>query len=539
MCFIGILIWFKGSYLKTTAFSVEEADTTRYVLDSGSTLTSVAGETSTFYLYGYASTPAGSMGVIGTLGESWSYILPDGAGSTRQLVTPDGAVALSIAYTPWGDTLEIYGSGMLNLGYLGGVYDAGTGLIYMGNGQYYDPSTGRFLTRGAKPEQSNPYTPWNSDPAGMLVAPLALLVMIFGYKKNKTKFDQFIILLVIAVSLGLSVSACNPGDKVTIQVGEATITVVATNDINNDHLDEYATEESIIPENTIEPTATINPYACEFETVIPWNQMFDMFRVTKEEISQFGSMENYLRQEINENPALTLVRVSVGESSNKDERIRIMWLIMIKKILGFNNTDTRSQLGSHIWDNFGVETTFEKELLEPNSDGAYQFEDLHVAFKIKNPELLDDGNLKYMFYPNESEICDYLDLYAYAKQITQVTKESIKTNPDPYLQQVKGYDSYLAYFYEVQNNNFDPTNPKAIWGLDGKKTNFAADNPDPTIYEQLNVWRDNYPIDNVFFGLVSCQTEKQVVDAWWQAYGTDSYLSNLFHDTDINSIACP
>jgi hypothetical protein len=26
--------------------------------------------------------------------------------------------------------MEIYGSGMLNLGYLGGVYDVGTGLIY-------------------------------------------------------------------------------------------------------------------------------------------------------------------------------------------------------------------------------------------------------------------------------------------------------------------------------------------------------------------------------------------------------------------------
>ena len=168
------------------------------------------------------------MGVIGTLGESWSYILQDGTGSIRQLVTPDGAVALSIAYTPWGDTLEIYGSGMLNLGYLGGVYDAGTGLIYMGNGQYYDPSTGRFLTRGAKPEQSNPYTPWNSDPAGMLVAPLALLVMVFGYKKNKTKFDQFIILLVIAVSLGLSVSACAGGVPTAIPTSKPTETPTAT-----------------------------------------------------------------------------------------------------------------------------------------------------------------------------------------------------------------------------------------------------------------------------------------------------------------------
>jgi YD repeat-containing protein len=100
-----------GNRLETTTYSGEEATTTRYVLDSGSSLTSVAGETSTYYLYG--------RGVIGTLGESWSYILQDGAGSTRQIATPDGAVTLSVSYTPWGDTLEVYGSGMLNLGYMG------------------------------------------------------------------------------------------------------------------------------------------------------------------------------------------------------------------------------------------------------------------------------------------------------------------------------------------------------------------------------------------------------------------------------------
>ena len=231
-----------GNRLETTTYSGEEPTTTHYVLDSGSTLTSMTGETSTFYLYG--------MGVIGTLGESWSYILPDGAGSTRQLVNEEGAVQLSVSYTPWGDTLEIYGSGMLNLGYLGGVYDAGTGLIYMGNGQYYDPSTGRFLTRGAKPEQSNPYTPWNRDPAGMLVAPLALLVMVFGYKKNKTKFDQFIILLVIAVSLGLSVSACSGGGTPTTQPSETpspTLTPTPTD----------TPSPTTVPSVTPQPTNTV------------------------------------------------------------------------------------------------------------------------------------------------------------------------------------------------------------------------------------------------------------------------------------------
>jgi hypothetical protein len=49
----------------------------------------------------------------------------------------------------------------------------------------------------------------NSDPAGMLIAPLALLALVFGRKKTRTKFDQFIIRFVIVVSVGFSVSACS------------------------------------------------------------------------------------------------------------------------------------------------------------------------------------------------------------------------------------------------------------------------------------------------------------------------------------------
>ena len=206
--------------LEMTNYVDGTPSTTRYQLDNGQTLAAIAGENTTFYLYG--------RGVIGTFNMEWSYILQDGAGSMRQLAKPDGAVALSVSYTPWGDTLEVYGTGMLDIGYLGGVYDAGTGLIYMGNGQYYDPSTGRFLTRGANADQSNPYTPWNNDPSGMLIAPLALLALVFGRKKNRTKLDQFVILIVIGLSIGLSVSAC----KVTIPSGTSsptpTLTIVIT-----------------------------------------------------------------------------------------------------------------------------------------------------------------------------------------------------------------------------------------------------------------------------------------------------------------------
>jgi hypothetical protein len=44
---------------------------------------------------------------------------------------------------------------------------ATTGLLYVDEGQYYDPSTGRFLTRNAKPNQTNPYLPF--DPSGAML----------------------------------------------------------------------------------------------------------------------------------------------------------------------------------------------------------------------------------------------------------------------------------------------------------------------------------------------------------------------------------
>lgn len=71
--------------------------------------------------------------------------------------------------------------------------DAATGLIYVGNGQYYDPATGRFLTRAARPNQNNPYTP--IDPTGALLGLLALLALAYGRRKSRGKWNNLIIFL--------------------------------------------------------------------------------------------------------------------------------------------------------------------------------------------------------------------------------------------------------------------------------------------------------------------------------------------------------
>jgi hypothetical protein len=58
------------------------------------------------------------------------------------MTNASGEITLASAYTPWGDTLSVHGMGNFSFGYFGGIMDTATGLIYVGNGQYYDPETG-------------------------------------------------------------------------------------------------------------------------------------------------------------------------------------------------------------------------------------------------------------------------------------------------------------------------------------------------------------------------------------------------------------
>ena len=74
----------------------------------------------------------------------------------------------------------------------------------MGSGQYYDPHTGRFLTRGVNSQQTNPYVPWAADPSGMLYAPLALFSLVYGRrKKQAAKWEILLLVLLMGGSLAL------------------------------------------------------------------------------------------------------------------------------------------------------------------------------------------------------------------------------------------------------------------------------------------------------------------------------------------------
>jgi hypothetical protein len=73
-------------------------------------------DSSNTYLYG--------LGAIGEKTNTWNFALPDGSNTPRQLTDVQGEITLSARYTPWGDSLEIHGTGNFTFGYLGGVLDA-------------------------------------------------------------------------------------------------------------------------------------------------------------------------------------------------------------------------------------------------------------------------------------------------------------------------------------------------------------------------------------------------------------------------------
>lgn len=237
-----------------TSYAGGVGETTRYQLDNGQPLAAVGAASSTFYLYG--------RGVIGTKSDAWSHILLDGAGSMRQLVADDGTVALGVTYTPWGDVLEHYGSENIDFGYLGGMYDANTGLLYMGGGRYYDPATGRFLSRGAG--QGNPYVPWAVDPAGAMIAPLGLLGLLLGRKKKRSKWDTILVLLVLGAVVVMSLTACGPKAPAPIPPQPPTGTPSPgseTEDIQSPGTTETPAKTLAIPTDECNgtPTATTTP----------------------------------------------------------------------------------------------------------------------------------------------------------------------------------------------------------------------------------------------------------------------------------------
>ncbi len=236
-----------------------------YVLDGDRPLTAESNGNTTFYLYG--------LGAIGEKTTEWNFSLPDGTNTPRQLTDIQGEITLSARYTPWGDTLETYGTGNFSYGYLGGLLDAATGLLYVGNGQYYDPSTGRFLTRDVYPNSPNPYVPWN--PIGAILAPLALISLFYTRKRKGSKTGTFLVLLIVLGGVGMTLAACGPVTTPTAPAPNPTPVPTSTPDDSAPAVPPSAsppwgpaTIVAIVPIATASPVATPTPTCTPTPTLV-------------------------------------------------------------------------------------------------------------------------------------------------------------------------------------------------------------------------------------------------------------------------------
>jgi RHS repeat-associated protein len=161
--------------------------TTAYVLDPAAGLTKVllelTGGESTSYLYGHDLLAQSDSG-------TWAYHVDDGLGSVRGLADPAGQVVASYSFSPFG--VPLGESGGEPYGFTGEQWDASTGLVYL-RARYYDPVTGRFLTKDPhpgsiyQPQTLNPYVyvlnnPVNDrDPSGEQ-----------GENEEEERFEEFL-----------------------------------------------------------------------------------------------------------------------------------------------------------------------------------------------------------------------------------------------------------------------------------------------------------------------------------------------------------
>jgi RHS repeat-associated protein len=120
---------------------------TRYAVDVASGLPRVLQETrsgaTTRYLYGLDQLATQDSG-------TWAYHHPDGLGSVRQMSDASGQVVMARSYTPFGAVKSQAGTANGSFGYAGEQQDAASDLTFL-RARYYDPNTGRFLTRDPYP----------------------------------------------------------------------------------------------------------------------------------------------------------------------------------------------------------------------------------------------------------------------------------------------------------------------------------------------------------------------------------------------------
>ncbi len=430
-------------------------------------LQATSGVNSTSYLYG--------LNQIGEFGLQSVYYLTDGAGSVRHLVDPNGAVKLVRLYEPFGQVLMQKGSGDPIYGYLGAQFDRISGLMYI-NGAYYDPVTGRFLSPSSG--GPNPYVPLG----GAALAPILILALIGRRKKGKI-WTGWVVIALIA-SVGLTLAACieqtppsTPKPPTPRPIPGITATATSM----------PAPISSLIPATPtavpLPPTPVACPMPTSTATAIPEN-LRNLARITPDEIAHAGGLREYL---LSESDALTLTRVAMGESNvYMQDRNYIMWLIKMRAELGYQNSSSRGiNPPNNRW---GASTSIKTETLSETAINSQQFEPVTVVItQYENNRAGFDpsgypagSNLRAMLSPTDEQLPAFIETYQTASTLVSTSFSSMP-------EELKGFDSFRS-----------SSSPQGEASWIGGRTSSQ-------LVAGGNVYRDDSWIDNIYFGLVTCE----------------------------------
>jgi len=102
-----------------------------------------------------------------------TYFLTDGLGSTTDETDGSGDMTAGYSYDAFGATRSVTGSGSTLFQFTGEQLDGSTSLYYL-RARYYDPETGRFLSRDplsglvGAPQSQNPYAYVENNPINLI-----------------------------------------------------------------------------------------------------------------------------------------------------------------------------------------------------------------------------------------------------------------------------------------------------------------------------------------------------------------------------------
>lgn len=171
---------------------------TAYFYQNGTLLMSEDGDGNleNFYYLGASGNPLATMSKSSDGTQNYYVYQKDVQGSTQAITSNNGSCVEWYTYTDFGETTvhEEQNGFDTVICYTGGVYDENTGLYYL-NARYYDPETGRFLSRDTyrgeadKPDTLHLYLYCANDPVNYVdpsghAAKIAVIYYT-GYKKGK------------------------------------------------------------------------------------------------------------------------------------------------------------------------------------------------------------------------------------------------------------------------------------------------------------------------------------------------------------------